>query len=226
MVKMPMVPSSPRLRFKYKEPSDEHAFSGSPLSEHSRRVKILRTFLPLLGFFLLVMIIAWPLGKQLYEKQFEDVSIVSKKLTLEDRLINPQLVDTDEKDHPFVLSAESSVQNQETQSELEKPRGEIKTDQGTDVSITADKGNFDIEAGILFYKDNVILSTSDGYTFKTRQAQLHVKTHIAEGKDPVVGNGPTGEIEAEGFRLDGNEKILHFRGKTRLILLDQKKRVP
>lgn len=224
---MPKVTSSPRMRFKLKKPSADQEDLTPPLSTYSRRVKVLRKILPLAGSILLAVIIAWPLGKHLYEKQFEDVSPVSKKLLLEDRLINPKLVDTDEKDHPFTLTAESSVQGQETHSTLEKPQGKMKTDQETDVEITADTGNFDREAGILTYKDNVILRTSDGYVFNTRQAQLHLKTRIADGQDPVTGQGPAGDIEADkGFKFDRNQKTLRFYGQTRLILVDTKKSTP
>jgi lipopolysaccharide export system protein LptC len=226
MSKVPEVSSSPRTRFKLKKQLS-HEVLTSPISEYSRRVKVLRKILPSAGFVLLAVIIAWPFGKQLYEKQYDDVSPVSKKLVLEDRLINPKLVDTDEKDHPFTLAAKSSVQGQENHATFEKPQGRIKTDQATDVEITADTGNFNKEASILTYKDNVILRTGDGYVFKTRQAQLHTKTHIATGHDPVTGHGPSGELKADkGFKLDKNQKTLTFYGQTRLIIVDKKNSMP
>jgi lipopolysaccharide export system protein LptC len=224
---MPKVPSSPRMRFKFKKQASDQNALRSFLGAYSRRVKLLRTVLPIAGFILLVLIIVWPFGKQFYEKQFEKESQVSKKLILENRLLNPQMVDTDEKDHPFSLAAKSSLQKEENQADLEKPRGKIKTDKDTEMEITADQGNYDQEAGMLTYKDNVTLTTSDGYVFKTSKAQLHLKTHIADGHDPITGNGPSGQIEADkGFKLDKNQKTLTFYGQTRLILTDKKKSTP
>lgn len=227
MSKMPKRSSSPRTRFKLKEPSAPQEAQTLPLSEYSRRVKLLRKILPLAGLVLLIVVIAWPLSKQVYENQFEEAPSVSKKLLMEDRLINPKLVDTDEKDHPFTLTAESSVQGQDTQSTLEKPQGKMQTDQETDVEITADTGDFDRDAGILTYKKNVVLKTNDGYVFNTQQAQVHLKTQIADGQDPITGHGPAGEIAAaQGFKLDKNQKTLRFYGQTRLILLDKKQGAP
>jgi lipopolysaccharide export system protein LptC len=221
------VPSSPRTRFKFTKQSAEQDAQKPLLETYSKRVKLLRTVLPLTGFILLVLIIAWPFGKQLYEKQFEEEPQASKKLILENRLLNPQIVDSDEKDHPFALAAKSSLQSNENQADLDKPRGKIKTDQDTEVEITADQGNYDQDAGTLTYQNNVTLTTSDGYVFKTNKAQLHLKTHIADGHDPISGHGPTGQIEADkGFKMDKNKKTLSFYGATRLILTDNKKSAP
>lgn len=201
--------------------------TDKPLGWHSSRVRILRKIIPLSGLGLIILVIAWPISKQFFDKQFDDIPLVSKKMILENRLINPQIVDSDDKNQPYKIAAESSIQVQNNQSELVKPHGEITAHENTNYEISSDQGHYDQEKKVITYENNVVLTTSQGYEFKTPKAWLHLKTYIAEGNDPVVGVGPAGQIEAsDGFMLDKDAKLLYFKGKTKLILKDDQKSKP
>jgi LPS export ABC transporter protein LptC len=226
MSQVPLAPPPPRARFKFSKKQSLKSHLPSPGS-YSRRVKLLRRTFPLIGFFLFALLLTWPLCKHLFEKPFDDVLPSQKKRITENLMLNPQLVDADEKNHPFTLAAESSRESQGNQAELAKPSGKIQSDQDTELAITSERGNFNQETGTLTYKDNVILTTSDGYVFKTSEAQFHLKTHIADGHNPVTGQGPSGQIEADkGFKIDEKYETLRFFGLTKLTLLDNKKRSP
>jgi lipopolysaccharide export system protein LptC len=57
-----------------------------------------------------------------------------------------------------------------------------------------------------------------GTRFVTQRAHVNVSTNTAEGHDPVVGHGPSGDITAQGFRILDKGDIIIFTGKSNLLL--------
>ncbi len=71
---------------------------------------------------------------------------------------------------------------------------------------------------VLHLDGEVDLFHDTGFEMHTPSATVDLKNGTAAGDQPVRGHGPTGALNAAGFRiLDGGKRIL-FTGKARLVL--------
>jgi len=66
--------------------------------------------------------------------------------------------------------------------------------------------------------ENVNLVHENGTRFVTRSAHVDVSANTAEGHDPVVGHGPSGDIAAEGFRIFDKGDTIFFTGNSHVLL--------
>jgi len=60
----------------------------------------------------------------------------------------------------------------------------------------------------------VELFQDKGNTFRTDSAHVDIANGTAEGNDPIEGNGPFGDIRAEGFRIEERGDVVHFFGRS------------
>jgi len=84
--------------------------------------------------------------------------------------------------------------------------------------LTAAKGIYGRTAESLDLEGSVVLYHDSGYEFLTEKAKIDLERSIAEGDVPVRGQGPFGNLQAEGFRLVDKGKTIYFTGKSKLVI--------
>jgi hypothetical protein len=89
---------------------------------------------------------------------------------------------------------------------------------GASVVVTAATAMYQSQAQLLDLFDDVNLIHENGTRFVTRTAHVDVSANTAEGRDPVVGHGPSGDIAAQGFRILEKGDTIIFTGKSNLRL--------
>jgi lipopolysaccharide export system protein LptC len=57
-----------------------------------------------------------------------------------------------------------------------------------------------------------------GYEMHTASARVDMKSSLAWGDAPVEGQGDFGTINAQGFRVAEDGQVIHFTGKSYLVL--------
>ena len=187
---------------------------------YSRLVSLLRYLLPILAVALLALVAIWP---QIH-RGVEGFRLQSMRLDPNEvstlRMTNARYQGVDERNRPYVLTAEGAVQNPRDKNfvALEAPRADLKLENGTGVSIAAESGVYDGAAKMLDLMGAVRVRRDDGYVFETEVARIDLKTGQVEGHDPVRGHGPGGTVEAEGFRVLQKGEVVEFQGKSRLLL--------
>ena len=65
---------------------------------------------------------------------------------------------------------------------------------------------------------NVELFQDKGNSFRTDTAHVDMSKGTAESNDAVEGNGPFGNVHAEGFRIDERGDVIQFLGKSSVLL--------
>jgi len=101
---------------------------------------------------------------------------------------------------------------------LVMPKADITLEDGTWLVLTANEGVFARGEKKLNLAGNVNLYHDSGYEFRTARAAIDLAAGIAEGNDPVDGQGPFGQLRAAGFRMVNKGKVIHFLGKSKLTL--------
>lgn len=187
---------------------------------HSRLVGFLKLILPLVAGALVLLVAAWPHLHQPQDKFKIGVSNINIEEAATVKMIKPRFTGIDAANRPFVLTAEDAVQ-QATDSnvvELSLPKGDVTLTNGSWVALTGETGQYYKDLQILDLAGQVSMFHDAGYEFRTSTARFEVQTGTAQGNDHIDGQGPFGSISADGFRLVDKGAIVHFLGKSRLII--------
>ena len=199
-------------------PAADQPPAATPGSRHSRRVALLKRVLPAIGLALLLMVAAWPRLAVLWERlAFPPIDLREAR---ELRMIDPRYSGADRLGRPFVVTAAVGRQVPDRQDlvSLETPRADLKTHGGVDIVVTAATGIYQSQAQLLDLFGQVTLVHQNGTRFATDTARVDVANNTAEGSDPVAGDGPSGDIKAEGFRLLDKGDTIIFTGKSDMHL--------
>lgn len=187
---------------------------------HSRFVSMMKFLLPSAAAVLIILVIVWPY-LQATDSRFRIGFAALRTGDAEDpAMINPRYMGTDKSDQPFSITADlaKNLLNESATVELEMPKADITLEDGTWLVLTAETGVYARDSKTLELVGAVTLFHDSGYEFKTSKAHIDLAAGAAAGDQPVEGQGPFGTLQAEGFRLIDKGKVIHFTGKSRMVL--------
>jgi len=193
---------------------------AAPDNRHSRRVALLKRVLPAIGVALLLLIAMWPRLAPLWERMRLAFPAIDLREARELRMLNPHYGGVDRLGRPFVVTAAIGRQVPDRQDlmSLEAPRADMKTHSDADIVVTAATGIYQSPVQLLDLFGQVTLVHQNGTRFVTDTARVDVANNTAEGGDPVVGQGPTGEVKAAGFQILGKGDTIIFTGRSDMLL--------
>ena len=193
---------------------------AAPDNRHSRRVALLKRVLPAIGVALLLLIAVWPRLAPLWERMRLAFPAIDLREARQLRMLNPHYAGVDRLGRPFVVTAAIGRQVPDRQDlmSLEAPRADLKMHAGADVVVTAATGVYQSSAQLLDLFGQVTLVHQNGTRFVTDTARVDVANSTAEGADPVVGQGPSGDVNAAGFQILGKGETIMFTGKSDMLL--------
>jgi lipopolysaccharide export system protein LptC len=187
---------------------------------YSRRVALLKRLLPAVGVTLLVLVALWPRLGPLLDSVRLDFPAIDLREAHELRMLNPRYAGIDRFNRPYVVTSAigRQVPNRDDLMSLEQPKAEMMMHRGASVVVTAATAMYQSQAQLLDLFDDVNLFHENGTRFVTRTAHVDVSANTAEGHDPVVGHGPSGDIAAQGFRILDKGDTIIFTGNSNLRL--------
>ncbi len=210
----PVAPGArPAARRRLRQPRASVGF-------HSRLVNFLKLTLPLVAGALVLLVAAWPHLHQPTDRFKIGVSSVNLEEAATVKMVRPRFTGVDAANRPFVLTADDAVQ-QATDSnvvELQMPKGDVTLTNGSWIALTGETGQYYKDLQILDLSGQVNMFHDAGYEFRTATARFEMETGGAQGNDRIEGQGPFGSIVAEGFRLVDKGAVVHFLGKSRLVI--------
>src|SRR6266446_780821 len=194
--------------------------SAAPDNRHSRRVALLKRVLPVIGVALLLLIAVWPRLAPLWERMRLAFPAIDLREARQLRMINPHYAGADRLGRPFLVTAAIGRQVPDRQDlmSLEAPRADLKIHGDTDIVVTAATGIYQSPVQLLDLFGQVTLVQQNGTRFVTDTAWVDVANSTAEGGDPVVGQGPSGDVNAAGFQILGKGDTILFTGKSDMLL--------
>jgi lipopolysaccharide export system protein LptC len=223
MTSMPLRPPAfppnrpPRSAMPARTAHWARAMANNP---YSRRVAILKRLLPAIGLGLLLMVAVWPRLAPLLERLRFKIPAIDLREARELRMLNPRYLGTDRENRPFVVTAKvgQQVPDRPDLMSLEAPQANLKAHSGADIVVTAATGIYQSKAQVLDLFGDVTLIHQNGTHFVTDTARVNVHDNSAQGDDPVVGHGPSGDIKAQGFRILDKGDTVVFTGQSDLAL--------
>ena len=193
---------------------------GRP-GRYSGFVGLMRYLLPAMAAALLGLVVAWPLvsgGEEgIHIPLIEDPEM-DGRLTM----INASYQGTDAKNRPFTVKGEEAFQP-ESDSPIVHLSG-IEADIFGDparsgmLALTANEGIYQRDAEQLDLSGDVTVRSEAGHEFRTSKAHVDLPAGIAEGDEPVSGQGPHGLLDAGNFALSDRGQVMTFGGRVRMTL--------
>lgn len=189
---------------------------------YSRRVDRLRFVLPAIALLLLALVMAWPWITGGYHGLI--VPVIKSAIDHQSdvmRMAKPRYVGKTRKSEPYEVTATSAfldpsdpdrIHLDHLQAVLERTGAEA-------VHLRADEGTFLRKEDVLELDGDLELTFGEGYRFTTESAHIDFDLGRVAGVEPVSGEGPVGELAADGFDIEDGGRLLRFQGRVQVTIL-------
>jgi lipopolysaccharide export system protein LptC len=181
---------------------------------YSRFVHLAKLALPATAAALLLLVAAWPR----LDAAFESVHFAIPRIDLSEardlRMVKARYSGIDRQNRPFTITAEVAREKPKLENlvTLEQPKGNLTETSGNWIQLNADSGLYQPQPQLLDLFGNVAI-------FQDRGNEFHSSTAgTAMGDDPVTGQGPFGDVTAQGFRILDHGSTIVFTGHAHLDL--------
>jgi lipopolysaccharide export system protein LptC len=187
---------------------------------YSRRVRFLRRMLPAIGLSLVMLVAVWPRLHPLLQQVRLGFPAIDLREARELRMVNPRYAGLDRYGRPYVITAAVGRQTPDRNDvmALEQPKAVMTVHGGASVAVTAATGIYQSPAQLLDLFGDVNLVHENGMRFVTQRAHANLSDNTAEGRDPIEGHGPSGDIKGEGFQILSKGDTIIVTGRSDLLL--------
>lgn len=191
---------------------------------YSRFVARMKRLLSLGAFLIIAAVLAFffvqRIPRQL-QMSYERLGRIENDLTM----VKPRLAGADAKGNPFVITADSAVQDAHNpkKASLKNLEADLTLDKQNWVNARARTGMVDMNTGALELRDGIDVFTATGYELHSRSASANLKQSVIHGHEPVTGQGPQGSLRADEFHADRATNLLTLSGHVQMTLLGTKK---
>jgi lipopolysaccharide export system protein LptC len=191
---------------------------------YSRFVTLMKRLLSLGAFLTIAAVLAFffvqRMPRQL-QMSYERLGRIENDLTM----VKPRLAGADTKGNPFVITADSAVQDAHNpkKASLKNLEADLTVGQQNWINARAHAGMVDMNTGALELRDGIAVFTATGYELHTASASANLKQSIIHGHETVTGQGPQGTLRADEFHADRATNLLTLSGHVQMTLLGTKK---
>lgn len=202
---------------RWQRQSDESLMDS--VSRYTRFVFFSKMTLVGLSLIMILSIIIVPVINASDEGMRLAFSTVRDKKESLPMMTNPTFQGVDEKNQPYLVTADSALQHDEHTIIISNVQADVLTDQESWLSVKASQGNINNQAKMMQLTEDVRMFHQEGYEFRTTFVDIDMQARIAKGDKPVSGFGPMGEIDAQGFYWDHDARILRFMGGVKMVVV-------
>ena len=187
---------------------------------YSRFVYLTKLALPIVACALLLLVAVWPR----LQTVFETVRFPAPHIDLSEardlHMAKARYTGLDRNNRPFTITAELARQKPDLHGlvTLEKPKGDLTTAAGNWLELSANTGLYQQQQQLLDLFGQVALFQDKGNEFHSTTAHIDMAAGTAEGDDPTTGQGPFGNVTADGFRILDRGDTIIFKGHATLEL--------
>lgn len=187
---------------------------------YSLFVSSMKVLLPAMAAGLVLLVVAWPQLIPDVSRSGIDFQKIARDQAKTLNMLNARYSGVDENNQPFNVAADLATQAPENENliELQHPKADIRTTEGDLVALSARLGHYHRADEKLDLSGKVHLTHDEGFDIVTETATINLNDGSAAGSSAVSGQGPTGELQAEGFRLSDRGQVILFTGRSRLLI--------
>lgn len=181
---------------------------------------LMKLLLPAIAAGLIGLIVAWPQLRTEDTRFRPGTARINPGEAEIVRMTNARFQGADERGQPYVVTSLSATQPTGTANVvlMEALKADIATSDGAWIALTADSGIYYRDQHKVDLSGSVNIFHDQGYEFRSTVAAIDLKAGAASGNQRVEGQGPFGQIAAEGFQILERGQRLIFTGRTRLVM--------
>jgi lipopolysaccharide export system protein LptC len=193
--------------------------TASEALRYSRYVVLMKRLLSLGAFLIIAAVLAFffvqRMPRQL-QMSYERLGHIENDLTM----VKPRLAGADTKGNPFVITADSAVQDAHNpkKASLKNLEADLTFDNQNWINARARTGMVDMNTGQLELAGGIDVFTATGYELHSNSASANLKQNIIHGHEKVTGQGPDGTLRADEFHADRTTNILTLNGHVHMTL--------
>ena len=197
-----------------------HTDVRGSVEKYSRFVSTMKVVLPTAAGLLLAVVIILPQLRPEPEQFAAEVAVVEGSIGNTLSLVNARYLGTDTSGQPFSVTAKTVREpvGDDNNIELMAPQADISLNDGTWLMVGAESGQYHRETQTLTLEGEVNLFQDQGYELHTQTATVMLEEGSASSTTPVSSQGPFGQLQSQGFKLQDKGKIVYFTGPARLVL--------
>ena len=197
-----------------------HTDVRGSVEKYSRFVSAMKVVLPTAAGLLLAVVIILPQLRPEPEQFAAEVAVVEGSIGNTLSLVNARYLGTDTSGQPFSVTAKTVREpaGDDNNIELTAPQADISLNDGTWLMVGAESGQYHRETQTLTLEGEVNLFQDQGYELHTQTATVMLEEGSASSTTPVSSQGPFGQLQSQGFKLQDKGKIVYFTGPARLVL--------
>jgi lipopolysaccharide export system protein LptC len=198
--------------------------TASEALRYSRYVALMKRLLSLGAFLIIAAVLAFffvqRMPRQL-QMSYERLGRIENDLTM----VKPRLAGADAKGNPFVITAESAIQDAHDpkKASLKNLEADLTFDNQNWINAKARTGMVNMNTGQLELGGGIDVYTATGYELHSNSASANLKQNIIHGHETVTGQGPDGTLRADEFHADRTANILTLNGHVHMTLTGTKK---
>jgi lipopolysaccharide export system protein LptC len=193
------------------------------LQRRTRVVAAMRLILPAIAAILLAALGLW--SRFGFDSNSFRLAMGSLGLASIDTLSmsNPHFEGLDDKERPFSLTATRATQVDSTADviDLNAPQADITLEDGAWLTLTSDSGRYQRDAQLLYLQGQVNLFHDKGYELHTRDVHIDLAKGSAVSSEAVDGQGPSGDLTAQGMEVVDSGKRIRFLGRAHMTFYDE-----
>lgn len=187
---------------------------------HSRLVDLLKYLLPTGAMMLVLLVALWPQLVGSYGGMIAPLLGSGLPATEAMRMHQARYAGMTAEAEPYEVTAASAHMDpvRPNRVRLERLAADLPTAGSRDLRVTAPEGTYFRASGKLDMGGGIVLTTSDGYRFRTESARVQLADSRVTGKQPIAGRGPAGTLAADRFEIQDGGARLRFEGRVRVTL--------
>ena len=187
-------------------------------NRHSRIVQAFKVILPLIAIGLVGLMAAWPklaVNAPTANNNQDTGQLLMKKA---------HYFGIDKSDRPYSIIADSAreLTSERGVIDMINPNAEMTLSNGAWMYIEADHGVYNENTKKLLLNGHVHLIHDGGFEFTTEEAHVNAADSTAWGNHRIIGQGPFGEVDAQGFQILAKGQNVMFLGDSSLHLASGK----
>ena len=172
-----------------------------------------------LALSLAVLVVAWPglmAGGEGFNLSFAKLGPEDFQL----RMVNAKYMGTDARDRPFVITAESAVQDPRDpwRVALTQLQADLTMQDGTWLSMTAGSGQYQQRQQRLHLEGGISIFSDLGYELQAEDVVVDLAAGRAASDLPIRGQGPFGLLGAQNFEITEFGNVIRFGGGVTMTL--------
>ena len=192
---------------------------------YTQFVGVMKRALPTAAFAVIAAVLAFFFVQRQpakFSMTYERLNAIKNDLTM----IKPHLTGADGKGHPFVITAETAIQDLKNpkRAKLRKVEADLTLENNGWLNANAANGVVDMAASSLILGGGIDVYSDSGYVFHSQTASLDLKKWIVHGHDPVTGQGPMGTLSADEFHYDRGTHQLTLDGHVHMTVVGNRKK--